>query len=44
MTDEEAADRRAEVEELREAGYSPAEIAALLSEDKWDGFSSQGSR
>jgi len=33
-------DRRAEVRELREKGYTPDEIAALLSEDKWDGFSS----
>jgi len=39
-SDEQGKDRRREVERLRAQGYSPEEIAALLSEDKWDGYSS----
>lgn len=35
------ADRREEVERMRDEGYSPAEIAALLSTDRWAGYSSQ---
>jgi len=34
---ERISDRRREVAALRERGYSPEEIAALLSDDKWLG-------
>jgi len=42
MSDSDDADRRAEVAELRDKGYSPDEIRALLSDDKWAGYSSHG--
>lgn len=37
QAEDEIADRMCEVAALRERGYSAAEIAALLSSDKWLG-------
>tara|TARA_B110000037_G_C16813762_1_gene380794 strand:- start:92 stop:238 length:147 start_codon:yes stop_codon:yes gene_type:complete len=33
-------DRRKEVNELKKAGYTPKEIDALLSTERWSGFGS----
>ena len=39
-SEETRADRRSEVELMRQEGYSSSEIAAMLSTDKWSGYSS----